>query len=134
MDFVEVLLVSKGKDIILVVVDRLTKYGHFVALSHPFMAVTIAQEYLTHVYKLYGALKSIILDRGKIFLSTFWHELFRRLKTRLKLSIDYHFETNVLYGQAPLIHLPYLVGMSSIATLDRSLQHQQMLKFHFQRA
>lgn len=43
-----------------------------------------------------------------------------------------------LYGQDPPIHLPYLPGASSVATVDRTLQHReamrQVLKFHLTRA
>lgn len=39
MDFIEGLPKASGKDAILVVVDRLTKYTHFVILSHPYDAV-----------------------------------------------------------------------------------------------
>ncbi|KAA3477621.1 reverse transcriptase [Gossypium australe] len=61
MDFIEGLPHSKGKNTILVVVDRLTKYGHFLTLSHPYTAV----------YKLHNASESIVSDRDKIFMSTF---------------------------------------------------------------
>jgi len=38
MDFITCLPKSEGKSVIMVVVDRLTKYVHFCALSHPFKA------------------------------------------------------------------------------------------------
>ena len=34
MDFVEGLPKSEGKDVIMVVVDRFSKYAHYVAISH----------------------------------------------------------------------------------------------------
>lgn len=37
-DFIEKLPISEGYDTILVVVDRFTKYAHFLALRHPFSA------------------------------------------------------------------------------------------------
>ena len=36
MDFITGLPKSEGKSVITVVVDRITKYAHFCALSHPF--------------------------------------------------------------------------------------------------
>ncbi|KAA3487016.1 polyprotein [Gossypium australe] len=60
MDFIEGLPPSKGKNSILVIVDTLTKYDHLVGVSHPFTAITVAQAYLNHVYKLHGLLDTII--------------------------------------------------------------------------
>ncbi|KAJ4798340.1 polyprotein [Rhynchospora pubera] len=75
MDFITDLPLSKGRNVIMVIVDRLTKYGHFIALSHPYSASSVAQLFLDHVYKLHGAPTTIISDRDPIFTSNFWKEL-----------------------------------------------------------
>ena len=52
MDFIEGLPKSQGKEVIWVVVDRLSKYTHFVALSHPYSAEDVAQAYLDNIFNL----------------------------------------------------------------------------------
>ena len=54
MDFVDGLPKSQGKDSILVVVDRLTKFSHFVSLKHPFSAGTVAATFIKEVVHLHG--------------------------------------------------------------------------------
>ncbi|KAA3477198.1 reverse transcriptase [Gossypium australe] len=72
MDFLKGLPKSQGKSIILVVVERLTKFDHFLPLKHPFTVVVLAKIILNYVFKLHGMLDSIIYDRDKIFVSNFW--------------------------------------------------------------
>ncbi|GKA27703.1 putative mitochondrial protein [Tanacetum coccineum] len=71
MDFIEKLPIFGGKSVIMVVVDRLTKYAHFMALSHPFSASQVAQVFMDNVYKLHGLPESIVSDRDKVFMSGF---------------------------------------------------------------
>jgi len=49
MDFITFLHKSEGKSVIMVVVDRITKYAHFCALSHPFKAITIATAFMEKI-------------------------------------------------------------------------------------
>jgi len=90
MDIIGELPKSEGMDTILVVVDRLTKYAHFIALAHPYNAKDVVELFLKKVVKLYGFSESIISDKDKIFMSSFWTELFKMAGTKLKFSYAYH--------------------------------------------
>ena len=62
MDFITTLRQTKGPNSIMVVVDRLSKYAHFVALGHPFIAKDVAKLFLKEIVCLHGFPKIIISD------------------------------------------------------------------------
>lgn len=72
LDFVEGLPMSRGYNSILVVVDKLTRYAHFIALRHPFSALQVAKAYMDNVFKLHGPPDRMVSDRDRIFTSRVW--------------------------------------------------------------
>lgn len=59
INFIEGLPVSHGKSSILAVVDRLSKYSHFIPISHPYTAIGAARLFFYYIFKLHGLPKSI---------------------------------------------------------------------------
>lgn len=101
LDFIKGFPNSQGKDTIMVVVDRLSKSAHFLALTHPFTAKTVADKFVEGIIKLHGMPQSVISDRDLIFISKFWQEFFKMLGTKLKLSSAYHPQTD---GQMEVVN------------------------------
>jgi len=94
MDFIEGLQVSHSYNCIMVIVDKFSKYAHFLPLSHPFTAYKVAMLFMEHIFKLHGLPESIVSDRDKLFTSTLWKELFRLAGTTLQMSSAYHPQTD----------------------------------------
>lgn len=90
MEFIKGLPKSQGMTTIFVVVDRLSKYAHFMALSHPYTAKDVAQLFLDNIYKLHGLSATIVSDRDTVFTSTFWQEFFKLQGSQLCLSTAYY--------------------------------------------
>ena len=85
----------------MVVVDRLTKYAHFFALSHPFKASMVANSFRETIQKLHGTPNIIVSDKDPIFTSKFWTKLFSCLGTQLAYSSSYHPQSD---GQTNIVN------------------------------
>lgn len=101
MDFIEGLPRSKGKTVIWVIVDCLTKYGHSISLTHPYIAQTLVPIFLDNIFKLHGFPASITSDRDPIFISSFWKEFLIAQVFTLQSYTAYHPQTD---GQSEVLN------------------------------
>ena len=94
VDFITKLLVVAGKDVILVVCDRLTKMTYFVTTTEEISAEGLARLFRDNVWKLHGLLESMISDRGPQFMAELTKELNKMLEMKMKLLTVFHPQTD----------------------------------------
>jgi hypothetical protein len=94
MDFVDGLPRSVGFNCIMVVVDKFSRYAHFVPLSHPYTALSVATAYMKEIFKLHSLPRAIVSDRDPIFTSKVQKELFKQSDTQLHMSSAHHPESD----------------------------------------
>lgn len=63
IDFIEGLPKVGRKFVILTVVDHFSKYAHFIALSHPYTAVSVTRAFFDGIVWVYGFPSSIVSDK-----------------------------------------------------------------------
>lgn len=101
IDFIDGLPISSNKSVIFVVVDRLSKYAHFLPLSHPYTAQSVAKLFFDNIFKLHGMPATIVSDRDPLFTSTFWREIFKLQGTQLRMTSSYHPQSD---GQTEVVN------------------------------
>jgi hypothetical protein len=90
MDFIPKLPNSEGYDNILVIVDKLTKYGIFIPCKTTITEDETAALFFHHVVAHYGLPTQIITDRDVRWRNLFWGELCRLMNIKRALTTSHH--------------------------------------------
>jgi hypothetical protein len=77
-------------DSILIIIDRLTKYGYFILYKESLLAEELAYAFNKHIIGNYEILKKIINDRDKLFTFRFWKSLADQLRIYYKMFTEYY--------------------------------------------
>jgi hypothetical protein len=85
---------SCGYNSIWVTMDCLTKSAHFIPIATTYRVRLYPELYIFHIVHYHGILKTIISDRGSIFVARFWEQLHECLSTHLIRSSAYHPQTD----------------------------------------
>jgi hypothetical protein len=85
---------SRHHDSIWVIVDRLTKTAHFLPVHTTHKTEKYAEIYIDQIVRLHGIPKTIVSDRGALFVARFWEQLQESLGTRAIRSSTYHPQTD----------------------------------------
>jgi hypothetical protein len=95
MDYLGPILLSKnGNDMILIIVDRLTKMAHFIPTTTKVIAKETAELFLRYIFQYHGLPDNIVSDRDLKFTSKFWKNLHKILGIKLLMSTAEHPQTD----------------------------------------
>ena len=95
-------------------VDRSTKFAHFLSVHNSYTAEDYARLYIRELVRLHGVPLSIISDRGTQFTLQFWKAFQKGLGTQVLLSFAFHPHTD---GQAERT-IQFLEDMLRACTLE----------------
>jgi hypothetical protein len=91
MDFIVGLpLTGRKFNSIWVIIDRLTKFAHFIPVHTRYRAEKYAELYISCILCLHGVPKTIISDQGPQFIARFWEQLHASLVMHLIHISAYH--------------------------------------------
>ncbi|XP_042974800.1 uncharacterized protein LOC122306438 [Carya illinoinensis] len=116
MDFVEGLPISKGSSVVMVVVDRLSKYAHFMPLKHPFTAAKVALVFLYHVFKLHADKPRLWSDW--LTLAKWWYNTTFHTSTKLT-------PYEIVYGRPPTKLQSFVPGLTTNQVVEEVLRTRE---------
>ena len=100
MDFItdlptsEDLATNVSYNSILVMVDRLTKYAHFIPCQKTTTAEQLGYLVLDRLVRYHGLPTTFITDRDKLFISNYWKTLVATMGIKYKLSTAFYPKTD----------------------------------------
>jgi hypothetical protein len=131
MDFVvDLPKAPRGQDAIWVIVDRLTKTGHFLPIKITDSLEKLADLYVREIMRLHEVPISIVSYRDPRFTLRFWEKLHSAMGTKLNFSTTYHPQTD---GQSKRT-IQTLEDMLRLCVLDfkRScIRHLPLVEFAY---
>ena len=77
-------------DTVWVIVDRLTKLAHFLALQMTFTLEKFYRLYIREIVRLHGVPVSIVSDRDPIIMTHFWKSFQKAMGTQFTMSTAFH--------------------------------------------
>ena len=77
-----------------VIVDRITKSAHFLAMRMTFTLEEFYWLYIREIVRLHGIPVSIVSDRDPRFTAHFWKSFQKAMGTRLIMSTAFHPKTD----------------------------------------
>ena len=85
---------SRGHDAVWVIVDRLSKSAHFLAVHMTFTLEEFCRLYIREIVRLHGLPVSIVSDRDPRFTAHFWKSFQKAMGTKLMMSTVFHPQTD----------------------------------------
>ena len=90
INFIVKLPESHGYDVVMNIVDSMSKMSHFISTHTTITALGVACLFLTHVWKLHGLLRQVVSDQDPQFIAEFTQELYQLLRVKLAATTAYH--------------------------------------------